>query len=149
MASFPDQLTHLRISVPASGAPPDQVPADCFPGGGLFQRSSRAHAMSHSPMKLPCWGIRCLQCVCQNRGCRRSLCLRLRRRTSSRRWGSRSVLCQPPLLPVFHPRRDSRHSHGRSTMEHGRRCVVFSVQRGLFPRRLSGPVKCCVVAIAD
>ena len=27
------QLTHLRISIPASGAPPGQVPADCFPGG--------------------------------------------------------------------------------------------------------------------
>ena len=27
------QLTHLRISVPASGAPPGQVPADCYPGG--------------------------------------------------------------------------------------------------------------------
>ena len=27
------QLTHLRISVPASGATPGQVPADCYPGG--------------------------------------------------------------------------------------------------------------------
>ena len=27
------QLTHLRISVPASGAPPGQVPADFYPGG--------------------------------------------------------------------------------------------------------------------
>ena len=26
-------LTHLRISIPASGAPPDRVPADCYPGG--------------------------------------------------------------------------------------------------------------------
>ena len=26
------QLTHLRISIPASGAPPGQVPADCFQG---------------------------------------------------------------------------------------------------------------------
>ena len=26
------QLTHLRISIPASGAPPGEVPADCFPG---------------------------------------------------------------------------------------------------------------------
>ena len=27
------QLTHLRISIPASGAPPGQVAADCYPGG--------------------------------------------------------------------------------------------------------------------
>ena len=27
------QLTHLRISVPASEAPPGQVPADCYPWG--------------------------------------------------------------------------------------------------------------------
>ena len=27
------RLTHLRFSVPASGAPPGHVPADCFPGG--------------------------------------------------------------------------------------------------------------------
>ena len=27
------QLTHLRISIPSSGAPPGQVPANCFPGG--------------------------------------------------------------------------------------------------------------------
>ena len=27
------RLTHLRISVPASGAPPGQLPADCYPGG--------------------------------------------------------------------------------------------------------------------
>ena len=27
------QPTQLRISIPASGAPPGQVPADCFPGG--------------------------------------------------------------------------------------------------------------------
>ena len=26
------QLTHLRISIPASGTPPGKVPADCFPG---------------------------------------------------------------------------------------------------------------------
>ena len=26
-------LTHLWISIPASGAPPSHVPADCFPGG--------------------------------------------------------------------------------------------------------------------
>ena len=27
------RLTHLRISIPASGAPPDHVPDGCFPGG--------------------------------------------------------------------------------------------------------------------
>ena len=27
------RLTHLRISIPTSGAPPGHVPADCFPGG--------------------------------------------------------------------------------------------------------------------
>ena len=26
------QLTQLRISIPASGAPPGQAPAECFPG---------------------------------------------------------------------------------------------------------------------
>ena len=35
------QLTHLRISIPSSGAPPGQVPADCFPGGGHLQQSNR------------------------------------------------------------------------------------------------------------
>ena len=28
------KLTHLRISIPSSGAPPGQVPVECFPGGG-------------------------------------------------------------------------------------------------------------------
>ena len=27
------RLTHLKISIPSSGAPPGQVPAECFPGG--------------------------------------------------------------------------------------------------------------------
>ena len=31
------QLTQQRISIPASGAPPDQVPAECFPGGTSSQ----------------------------------------------------------------------------------------------------------------
>ena len=31
------QLTQLRISIPASGSPPGQAPADCFPGGALSQ----------------------------------------------------------------------------------------------------------------
>ena len=29
------QLTHLRISIPSSGAPPGQVPAECFPGAPM------------------------------------------------------------------------------------------------------------------
>ena len=28
------RLAHLKISIPSSGAPPGQVPAECFPGGG-------------------------------------------------------------------------------------------------------------------
>ena len=31
------QLTQLKISIPASGAPPGQVTADCFPGGAPSQ----------------------------------------------------------------------------------------------------------------
>ena len=31
------QLTQLRISIPASGAPPGQAPAECFPGGTSSQ----------------------------------------------------------------------------------------------------------------
>ena len=38
------QLTHLRISIPSSGAPPGQVPAECFPGGApLVRPASRRH----------------------------------------------------------------------------------------------------------
>ena len=33
------RLTHLKISIPSSGAPPGQVPAECFPGGGGGQVS--------------------------------------------------------------------------------------------------------------
>ena len=32
------QLTHLRISILLSGAPPGQVPAECFPGGAPHVR---------------------------------------------------------------------------------------------------------------
>ena len=31
------RLTHLKISIPASGMPPGQVPAECFPGGASTQ----------------------------------------------------------------------------------------------------------------
>ena len=31
------RLTHLRISIPASGAPPGRVPADCYPGGAPWK----------------------------------------------------------------------------------------------------------------
>ena len=38
------QLTHLRISIPSSGVPPGQVPAECFPGGAPHVRPpSRRH----------------------------------------------------------------------------------------------------------
>ena len=80
------QLTHLRISVPASGAPPGQVPADCYPGV-LLSRSGRLHVMCHSPRRPQCWGMCLLQCVRRKRVRRRSSCLRLPRRTSSRRGG--------------------------------------------------------------
>ena len=40
------QLTHLRISIPASGAPPGQVPADCFPGGAAQERRLSQHYLS-------------------------------------------------------------------------------------------------------
>ena len=41
------QLTHLQISVPASGAPPGQVPADCYPGGA-------PHTKRPSPRHVSC-----------------------------------------------------------------------------------------------
>ena len=37
------RLTHLRISIPASGAPPGHVPADCFSGGA--PRKNRAGSL--------------------------------------------------------------------------------------------------------
>ena len=38
------QRTHLRISIPSSGAPPGQVPGECFPGGAPHVRPpSRRH----------------------------------------------------------------------------------------------------------
>ena len=38
------KLTHLRISIPSSGAPPGQVPVECFPGGAPHVRPpSRRH----------------------------------------------------------------------------------------------------------
>ena len=35
MLSFVTQLTNLHISIPASGAPPGEVPEECFPRGVL------------------------------------------------------------------------------------------------------------------
>ena len=38
------RLTHLKISIPSSGAPPGQVPAECFPGGTpLVPQPRRRH----------------------------------------------------------------------------------------------------------
>ena len=34
------QLTHLHISIPASGAPPGEVPEDCFPHSPLSRGSA-------------------------------------------------------------------------------------------------------------
>ena len=51
------KLTHLRISIPSSGAPPGQVPVECFPGGApVYGR--RAAAMCRSLTRSPCWGTR-------------------------------------------------------------------------------------------
>ena len=40
------QLTQLRISIPASGALPGQVPADCFPGGAPSQELTSSRQVS-------------------------------------------------------------------------------------------------------
>ena len=40
------RLTHLRISIPASGAPPGRVPADCFPGGAPRGNRPGSHRVS-------------------------------------------------------------------------------------------------------
>ena len=40
------QLTHLHISIPASGAPPGEVPEDCFPHGLLSQGPADPHRVS-------------------------------------------------------------------------------------------------------
>ena len=40
------QLTHLRISIPSSGAPPGQVPAECFPGETAPVPQSRRRRVS-------------------------------------------------------------------------------------------------------
>ena len=37
------QLTQLHISIPASGVPPGQVPAECFPGGTSLQGPTSPH----------------------------------------------------------------------------------------------------------
>ena len=63
------RLTHLRISIPSSGAPPGQVPAECFPGRPP-RCVHRAVAMCHSRTRSPCWGTRILQCAHRKRSCR-------------------------------------------------------------------------------
>ena len=40
------QLTQLRISIPASGASPGQVPADCFPGGAPHEKQPSQRRVS-------------------------------------------------------------------------------------------------------
>ena len=40
------QLTQLRISIPASGAPSGQVPANCFPGGAPSQDMTSSRRVS-------------------------------------------------------------------------------------------------------
>ena len=40
------QLTQLRISIPVSGAPPGQIPADCYPGGVPSQDLPSSHRVS-------------------------------------------------------------------------------------------------------
>ena len=47
------RLTHLRISVPSSGAPPGQVPAECFPEETAPASQSRRRRVS-SQMRSPC-----------------------------------------------------------------------------------------------
>ena len=43
------QLTHLRISIPESGAPPGEVPADCFPGAVTSADAAAPRRVSFSP----------------------------------------------------------------------------------------------------
>ena len=63
------KLTHLKISIPSSGAPPGQVPVECFPGGGGIH-GRRAAAMCRSLTRSPCWGTRRLRCAPRKRTCR-------------------------------------------------------------------------------
>ena len=43
------QLTHLYISIPASGAPPGEVPADCFPGAVTSADADAPWRVSFAP----------------------------------------------------------------------------------------------------
>ena len=63
------RLTHLRISISSSGAPPGQVPAECFPGRAPMC-VRRAVAMCHSRTRSPCWGTRIFQYAHRKRSCR-------------------------------------------------------------------------------
>ena len=51
------RLTHLKISIPSSGAPPGQVPAECFPGGRPLSLSLVV-AVCRLQMRSPCWARR-------------------------------------------------------------------------------------------
>ena len=54
------RLVHLKISIPSSGAPPGQVPAECFPGGGGGGVGApfASVAKCRSRMRSPCWARR-------------------------------------------------------------------------------------------
>ena len=75
------QLTHLRISVPASGAPPGQVPADCYPEGVPPKNRPSSRSVSFAVFRR--------QCVRRSMGRRRNSYLWSLRLTSSRLWGRR------------------------------------------------------------
>ena len=40
------RLTHLRVSIPASGVPTSRVPADCYPGGAPRRNRPGSHRVS-------------------------------------------------------------------------------------------------------
>ena len=46
------ELTHLRISIPASGASPGKVPAHCFPGGVASAVPPQPRRVSFAPNVL-------------------------------------------------------------------------------------------------
>ena len=59
------RLTHLKISIPSSGAPPGQVPTECvfFGGGGHPSCLHHIVAKCHSRTKSPCWERRSCRSV--------------------------------------------------------------------------------------
>ena len=63
-------LEHLteKHGVRHSGAPPGQVPADCYPGV-LLRTTDRVRVLCRSPRTLRCWAMFRRQCVRRNMGC--------------------------------------------------------------------------------